>query len=116
MARGTVSRRARPLDIRSLKQSIASREIVLPSSLVEIGRFALAHPDTIAFSSGRQLAEAVGASPTSVHRLACAFGFRGYSDLRTFCQEHLRQRASSGVLSVPFDRMRADTTDFVADA
>jgi len=83
----------RPLDLLSLRQSIASREIILPAALTKIGRFALAHPDTVAFASGRELAEITGTSPSSVSRFSTALGFHGHADLRRFFQNHVRQQA-----------------------
>ncbi|HTF69654.1 MAG TPA: hypothetical protein VK638_43945 [Edaphobacter sp.] len=93
MDRRILNRNDRPHDLNSLKHSIASREIVLSDALMKIGRFVLTHPDTVAFASGRELAGIVGASPSSVSRLANALGFQGHADLRKFFQNHVREWA-----------------------
>ncbi|WP_352127366.1 hypothetical protein [Mesorhizobium sp. dw_380] len=81
-----------PADLRTLKEDIAARRVVLLGRLEQIGRYALANPEKIAFGTCRQIAASVGASPSSVSRFARALGFTCFVDLRAIFRAYIRDR------------------------
>jgi DNA-binding MurR/RpiR family transcriptional regulator len=81
-----------PVDLRTLKDDIAARRVVLLGRLEQIGRYALEHPENVAFGTCRQIAASVGASPSSVSRFARALGFTRFVELRAIFRAYIRDR------------------------
>ncbi|RRI05396.1 MurR/RpiR family transcriptional regulator [Mesorhizobium tamadayense] len=81
-----------PSDLRTLKEDIAARRVVLPGRFEQIGRYALENPEDIAFGTCRQIAASVGASESSVSRFVDALGFNSFAEFRAIFQAYIRDR------------------------
>jgi len=79
-----------PRDLASLRALIMARQDHLPKRLVQAGRFALAHPQDMAFCTIAELAKAAMVQPSTLVRFAQALGYAGFSDLQAVFRSHAR--------------------------
>jgi DNA-binding MurR/RpiR family transcriptional regulator len=85
-----------PRDFEDLRAALIERRFKLPKRLEQVARFALAHPDEIAFGTVASIANKAGVQPSALVRFAQAVGYPGFSDLqRTVFQSHLRGRVTT---------------------
>jgi len=85
---------AAPRDFDSLR-AIVGRELPsLPKRLSQVGKYALEHPDEIAFGTAASIAAAAHVQPSTLVRFAHQFGYEGFSDLQRVFRERLRDRPS----------------------
>ncbi len=85
---------AAPRDFDSLR-AIVGRELPsLPKRLSQVGKYALEHPDEIAFGTAASIATAAHVQPSTLVRFAHQFGYEGFSDLQRVFRERLRDRPS----------------------
>ncbi|HVZ14260.1 MAG TPA: MurR/RpiR family transcriptional regulator [Bauldia sp.] len=83
-----------PRDFDSLR-AIVGRELPsLPKRLSQVGKYALEHPDEIAFGTAASIAAAAHVQPSTLVRFAHQFGYEGFSDLQLVFRERLRDRPS----------------------
>ncbi|MGH6623052.1 MAG: MurR/RpiR family transcriptional regulator [Burkholderiaceae bacterium] len=73
--------------------SIAGRLDSLPRQLRSIAQLALDSPETFAFGTAAELAQAAGVQPSALVRFATAFDFDGFAALRQVFRSHLVTRA-----------------------
>jgi DNA-binding MurR/RpiR family transcriptional regulator len=59
-----------------------------------VGRYALEHPDEIAFGTAASVAAAAEVQPSTLVRFAHQFGYEGFSDLQSVFRARLRDRPS----------------------
>ena len=83
-----------PRDFDGLRAIVGRRLPSLPKRLSQVGRYALDHPDEIAFGTAASIAEAAEVQPSTLVRFAHQFGYAGFSDLQTVFRERLRDRPS----------------------
>ncbi|MEX0852713.1 MAG: MurR/RpiR family transcriptional regulator [Bauldia sp.] len=81
-----------PRDFDSLRAVVGKRLADLPKRLSQVGRYALDHPDEIAFGTTASIAEAAKVQPSTLVRFAHQFGYSGFSDLQSVFRERLRDR------------------------
>jgi DNA-binding MurR/RpiR family transcriptional regulator len=84
-----------PRDFDSLRAVVGRRLADLPKRLSQVGRYALDHPDEIAFGTAASIAAAAQVQPSTLVRFAHQFGYEGFSDLQTVFRKRLRERPSS---------------------
>lgn len=94
-ARTTGKRRERESAFEPLMASIAERLDALPRQLRSIAQLALDSPETFAFGTAAELAQAAGVQPSALVRFATAFDFDGFAALRQVFRSHLVTRAPS---------------------
>jgi DNA-binding MurR/RpiR family transcriptional regulator len=87
--------RPAPRDFDGLSAMVGSRLAHLPKRLSQVGRYALDHPDEIAFGTAASIAGAAEVQPSTLVRFAHQFGYSGFSDLQTVFRERLRDRPSA---------------------
>jgi DNA-binding MurR/RpiR family transcriptional regulator len=80
------------MDHKTLSKKIADGFAGLSAQLQRAARYVLDRPDDVALMSMRRLAEKAGVHPSSMVRLAQAFGFDGYQEFRQVFQNRLRVR------------------------
>lgn len=73
-----------------IRQQLAEIALTAPPALQQLALWLQDNLPLVAFSSVRQLADAAGASPNTVMRLAQALGFGGYGELRESLRLDLR--------------------------
>jgi DNA-binding MurR/RpiR family transcriptional regulator len=88
-------RRTREAGFESLMASIAQRLDALPRQLRSIAQLALDSPETFAFGTAAELAQAAGVQPSALVRFAAAFDFDGFAAMRQVFRTHLVARAPS---------------------
>lgn len=93
--RSAGKRRARDAGFETLMASIAARHDSLPRQLRSIAQLALDAPETFAFGTAAELAQAAGVQPSALVRFAAAFEFDGFAALRQVFRSHLVSRAPS---------------------
>ena len=81
-----------PRDFKSLRALIMARRDRLPKRLVQVGTFAVDHPQEIAFGRVADLAAQAGVQPSTLVRFAQTLGYSGFSDLQAVFRAHARQR------------------------
>ena len=81
-----------PRDLPSLRALIVDRQERLPKRLLQAGRFALAHPQDMAFGTITELAQSASVQPSTLVRFAQALGYAGFSDLQAVFRSHARDR------------------------
>ncbi len=86
-------RRTREVGFESLMTSIAQRLDALPRQLRSIAQLALDSPETFAFGTAAELAQAAGVQPSALVRFAAAFDFDGFAAMRQVFRTHLVARA-----------------------
>jgi len=84
-----------PRDFDSLRAVVGKRLGELPKRLSQVGKYALDHPDEIAFGTTATIAAAAHVQPSTLVRFAHQFGYEGFSDLQTVFRERLRERPSA---------------------
>ncbi|WP_081687988.1 MurR/RpiR family transcriptional regulator [Rhizobium mesoamericanum] len=85
------ARRTAPHNYHHLNQLIASGQLEFPDQLRQVARFALAHPEIVAFESSKTLATLCGVSPTSVSRFVRHVGFKDFREMKVLFQSRLRE-------------------------
>lgn len=95
MALKDVRREAGVRDFDSLRAVVGKRLNDLPKRLSQVGKYALEHPDEIAFGTAASIATAAHVQPSTLVRFAHQFGYEGFSDLQTVFRERLRERPSA---------------------
>lgn len=73
--------------------TIAQRLETLPRQLRSIAQLALDNPETFAFGTAAELAQAAGVQPSALVRFAAAFDYEGFAALRQVFRSHLVTRA-----------------------
>ena len=84
-----------PRDFDSLRAIVGRRLADLPKRLSQVGKYALDHPDEIAFGTAASIATAAHVQPSTLVRFAHQFGYEGFSDLQRVFRERLRERPSA---------------------
>jgi DNA-binding MurR/RpiR family transcriptional regulator len=85
-----------PKDFDDLRDALVERRVKLPKRLEQVARFAIAHPEEIAFGTVASIAEKAEVQPSALVRFAQALGYPGFSDLqRTVFQGRLREKVTS---------------------
>ncbi|MGH6923791.1 MAG: MurR/RpiR family transcriptional regulator [Propylenella sp.] len=84
-----------PRDFDGLRTIVGKRLPRLPKRLSQVGRYALDHPDEIAFGTAASIAEAAEVQPSTLVRFAREFGYSGFSDLQRVFRQRLRDRPSA---------------------
>src|SRR6185295_5908210 len=84
-----------PRDFDSLRAVVGKRLGDLPKRLSQVGKYALEHPDEIAFGTAASIATAAHVQPSTLVRFAHQFGYEGFSDLQKVFRERLRERPSA---------------------
>lgn len=82
-------------DFDSLRAVVGRRLGELPKRLSQVGKYALEHPDEIAFGTAASIAAAAHVQPSTLVRFAHQFGYKGFSDLQMVFRERLRERPSA---------------------
>jgi DNA-binding MurR/RpiR family transcriptional regulator len=86
-------RRDRNSEFERVMADIAARLDTLPRQLRSIAQLALESPETFAFGTAAELAQAAGVQPSALVRFAAAFEFDGFAALRQVFRSHLVTRA-----------------------
>lgn len=85
-----------PRDFDELRDALVRRRVKLPKRLAQVARFAVAHPEEVAFGTVASIAEKAEVQPSTLIRFAQALGFPGFSELqRTIFQGRIREQVSS---------------------
>jgi len=84
-------------DFDGLRAIVGKRLTDLPKRLHQVGKYALEHPDEIAFGTAASIAAAAHVQPSTLVRFAHQFGYEGFSDLQRVFRERLRERPSAYV-------------------
>jgi DNA-binding MurR/RpiR family transcriptional regulator len=92
---GNGSREHAPRDFDSLRAVVGKQLVTLPKRLSQVGKYALDHPEEIAFGTTASIASAANVQPSTLVRFAHQFGYTGFSDLQTVFRERLRDRPSA---------------------
>jgi DNA-binding MurR/RpiR family transcriptional regulator len=79
-----------PQDINQLKGLVARRVVNLSDQQELVARALFANPEMIAFGSASSIATACNVSPSTVVRVAKAFGFEAFRDFREVFRRELR--------------------------
>lgn len=95
MKDGTPAEAPAPRDFDSLRALVGRRLVDLPKRLSQVGKYALEHPDEIAFGTAASIAASAAVQPSTLVRFAHQFGYAGFSDLQTVFRERLRERPSA---------------------
>ena len=83
-----------PRDFDSLRAMVGRDLPTLPKRLSQVGKYALEHPDELAFGTAASIAAAAEVQPSTLVRFAHQFGYEGFSDLQRVFRERLRDRPS----------------------
>ena len=86
---------AGPRDFDNLRAIVGRQLATLPKRLVQVGKYALEHPDEIAFGTAASIAAAAQVQPSTLVRFAHQFGYEGFSDLQRVFRQRLRDRPSA---------------------
>lgn len=84
-----------PADFEGLSALILARHAELPKRLAQVAKFALEHPDDIAFGTAASVAARAHVQPSTLVRLAQALGYAGFSSLQAVFRARLRTRVPS---------------------
>jgi len=84
-----------PRDFESLRSLINERRAALPKRLEQVARYALDHPDEVAFGTTASIAVAAKVQPSTLVRFAHQLDYDGFSDLQRVFQARLRDRQAS---------------------
>jgi DNA-binding MurR/RpiR family transcriptional regulator len=87
--------REAPRDFETLRALIVERREALPKRLAQVAVHALDNPDEIAFGTAASVAQAAMVQPSTLVRLAQAFGYQGFSELQEVFRSRLRERVPS---------------------
>lgn len=91
-AESTVDPEAPPRDYAGLRGLLIERHQTLPKRLAQVARFAVAHPDEMAFGTAAGIAEQAAVQPSTLVRFAQTIGYQGFSDLQEIFRSRLRER------------------------
>jgi len=83
-----------PRDFDGLRALVGRRLPDLPKRLSQAARYALEHPDEIAFGTAASIAQAAQVQPSTLVRFAHHLGYAGFSDLQNVFRARLRDRPS----------------------
>ncbi|WP_420347929.1 MurR/RpiR family transcriptional regulator [Pelagibius sp.] len=83
---------APPRDFAGLRTLLMERHATLPKRLAQVARFAVAHPDEMAFGTAASIAEQAAVQPSTLVRFAQTIGYQGFSDLQEIFRSRLRER------------------------
>lgn len=83
---------APPRDFAGLRSLLIERHQNLPKRLAQVARFAVAHPDEMAFGTAASIAEQAAVQPSTLVRFAQTIGYQGFSDLQEIFRSRLRER------------------------
>ena len=83
---------APPRDFAGLRSLLIERHQSLPKRLAQVARFAVAHPDEMAFGTAAGIAEQAAVQPSTLVRFAQTIGYQGFSDLQEIFRARLRER------------------------
>jgi len=86
---------AAPRDFAGFSALVLARRGELPKRLAQVAKFALEHPDEIAFGTAASVAARAHVQPSTMVRLAQALGYSGFSDLQAVFRERLRNPVPS---------------------
>ncbi|NIA67421.1 MurR/RpiR family transcriptional regulator [Pelagibius litoralis] len=81
-----------PRDFVGLRSLLMERHQTLPKRLAQVARFAVAHPDEMAFGTAASIAEQASVQPSTLVRFAQTIGYQGFSDLQEIFRARLRDR------------------------
>ncbi|WP_422367119.1 MurR/RpiR family transcriptional regulator [Pelagibius sp.] len=81
-----------PRDFAGLRNLLIDRHQTLPKRLSQVARFAVAHPDEMAFGTAASIAEQADVQPSTLVRFAQTIGYQGFSDLQEIFRSRLRDR------------------------
>ncbi len=81
-----------PRDFAGLRSLLIDRHQALPKRLAQVARFAVAHPDEMAFGTAASIAEQADVQPSTLVRFAQTIGYQGFSDLQEIFRARLRDR------------------------
>ena len=95
MMMGEDETREGPPDFETLRAQIVERRDGLPKRLAQVAVYALDNPDEIAFGTAASVAQAAMVQPSTLVRLAQAFGYQGFSELQEVFRARLRERVPS---------------------
>src|SRR4051812_31941046 len=84
-----------PEDYEGLRELILMRHGSLPKRLAQVARFAVEHPDEIAFGTAASIGAAAEVQPSTLVRLAQSLGYQGFSELQAIFRQRLRARTIS---------------------
>lgn len=84
---------AAPSQFDALMTTIAQRLDALPRQLRSVAQLALDNPETFAFGTAAELAQAAGVQPSALVRFAAAFGYEGFAALRQVFRSRLVARS-----------------------
>lgn len=79
-----------PADYLALTQLLQARAETLPKRLRQVARYAIEHPDEMAFEPVAGVAAAADVQPSTVVRFAQALGFTGFSQMQALFRVRLR--------------------------
>ena len=82
------------LDSQRLLDAMSEQLPELSPQLKKAAAFVLDHPDTVGFSSVRELADLAGVKPNTLVRMARAVGYDGFDEFREPFRAALRSRAN----------------------
>ncbi len=91
-AEPSVDPSAPPRDFAGLRSLLIERHQTLPKRLAQVARFAVAHPDEMAFGTAAGIAEQAAVQPSTLVRFAQTIGYQGFSDLQEIFRSRLRER------------------------
>ena len=84
-----------PDDFADLSALVLARHAALPKRLAQVARFALEHPDDIAFGTAASVAARAHVQPSTLVRLAQELGYSGFSGFQAVFRARLRSRVPS---------------------
>ncbi len=84
-----------PDDFDNLRTLIIKQRNSLPKRLTQVAEYALQYPDEIAFGTTKSIADAAGAQPSTMVRLANQLGYDGFSSFQKVFRDRLRSRPIS---------------------
>jgi DNA-binding MurR/RpiR family transcriptional regulator len=77
---------------RSLKERIATRDILFPARVEEVARLCFDHPELLAFDSTSDIARRAGVSSSTVLRFVALIGFSNIKTARKIFRDEIRLR------------------------
>jgi len=81
-----------PESFEQLRARVLERHGHLPRRLGQIARFAIDHPDEMAFGTIAEIARQAEVQPSALIRFSQSFGYAGFSDLQQIFRHRLRDR------------------------
>ena len=97
-----------PATFGDLVIELRSRKGTLSAAHRKIAQRVLSDPETVAFMTVSELADAVGVNEATVVRFASSLGLKGYPGLTKLCRERLREQAQLLRRFDNLERMDAD--------